>query len=397
MLLSESTLNQTEVMTHMKKSLKKLLAILTISSLCVGAFVGCSKKDETTNANNNQTVEVNKEENKEETKEENKEETVGAEVPAEESTDSLVVYAGITDTLVNGLIPAFEEATGVKVEVITGSTSELLKRIESEQDNPYADIMIGGTQQVYIPYIDLFAEYTSANDAALLAGHKTYEGKLTPFCTESAIIMWNTNLIGDIKIESYDDLLNPELKGKIAFSDPASTGSGSGMIADLLYLKNGQTGYDGEAGWDFVTKFVDQLDGKVYSSSGQSHKAVADGEMTITRTFESAAFSYLASGAPVAVCYPTDGVNYADAYAAMVKNCVNSANAKKFLDFVTSEEAQGIIGTELCARPVREGAATADYIPDISTIVTFEFDAVERANQIQDIIAKYNEIFADLQ
>lgn len=231
----------------------------------------------------------------------------------------------------------------------------------------------------------------------MLEGHKTFQGKLTPFCTESAIIMWNTNLIGDIEIKSYEDLLNPELKGKIAFSDPASTGSGSGMIADLLYLKNDQTGYDGQAGWDFVTKFIDQLDGKVYASSGQTHKSVADGEMTITRTFESAAFSYLSSGAPVAVSYPTDGVNYADAYAAMVKNCVNSVNAKKFLDFVTSDYAQSLIGTELCARPVRKDAATADFIPDISTIATFEFDAVERASQIQDIIAKYNEIFADLQ
>ncbi len=378
----------------MNKSVRKLLAVLAISSLCAGALAGCGKKEETSNINNNQVVE----ETKEEAKKETQEETAKTEAPVEEEgTDSLVVYAGITDTLVNGLIPAFEEATGVKVEVITGSTSELLKRIESEKDNPYADIMIGGTQQVYLPYIDLFEFYISENDAALLDGHKTFEGKLTPFCTESAIIMWNTNLIGDIKIECYDDLLNPELKGKISFSDPASTGSGSGMIADLLYLKNNQEGYDGEAGWDFVTKFVDQLDGKVYASSGQSHKAVADGEMTITRTFESAAFSYLASGAPVAVCYPTDGVNFADAYAAMVKNCVNSVNAKKFLDFVTSQETQSLIGTELCARPVRSDATTADFIPDISTINTFEFDAVVRASQIQDIIAKYNEIFADLQ
>jgi len=381
----------------MKNRLKKLLVILAASSLCVGLLAGCSKKENSSNVANKQTVEESKTETKEESKEETKDETANAEAPAEESTDTLVVYAGITDTLVNGLIPAFEEATGVKVEVITGSTSELLKRIESEQDNPYADIMIGGTQQVYIPYIDLFAEYTSVNDADLVDGHKTYDGKLTPFCTESAIIMWNTNLIGDIEVKSYEDLLNPELKGKIAFSDPASTGSGSGMIADLLYLKNDQTGYDGQAGWDFVTKFIDQLDGKVYASSGQTHKAVADGEMTITRTFESAAFSYLASGAPVAVIYPTDGVNFADAYAAMVKNCVNSANAKKFLDFVSGEQAQSLIGTELCARPVHKNAATADFIPDINTIAKFEFDAVERASQIQDIIAKYNEIFADLQ
>lgn len=55
------------------------------------------------------------------------------ESTAKKATDSLVVYAGITDTLVNGLIPEFEANSGVKVEVITGSTSELHKEFNQKK------------------------------------------------------------------------------------------------------------------------------------------------------------------------------------------------------------------------------------------------------------------------
>ena len=50
---------------------------------------------------------------------------------------------------------------------------------------------------------------------------KNTEGNLTRFDTIPSVIMVNTDLIGDIRMEGYEDLLNPELKGKIAFADPA--------------------------------------------------------------------------------------------------------------------------------------------------------------------------------
>ncbi|WP_246359023.1 hypothetical protein [Paenibacillus phytorum] len=34
------------------------------------------------------------------------------------------------------------------------------------------------------------------------------------------VLLVNKKLIGDIKIEGFEDLLNPNLKGKIAFPDP---------------------------------------------------------------------------------------------------------------------------------------------------------------------------------
>lgn len=213
---------------------------------------------------------------------------------------------------------------------------------------------------------------------------------------DSAVIMWNKNLIGDIQVNSYKDFLNPELKGKIALPDPASSGNGVSTIADMAWIYNDHE-WEGEAGWNFVTDFIKQLDGKVAASSGNAHKSVADGENTVTVTYEGAAFAYLKDGADVAISYPSEGVIPGQAVSAIIKDCKNQENAKIFIDFVTSAEVQDLFGTEFMSRPVREGAKVADFIPDADSITYIERDPNEIAEHKANVIDTFNEIFAEVQ
>ncbi len=77
---------------------------------------------------------------------------------------------------------------------------------------------------------------------------------------DSAVIMWNKNLIGDIQVNSYKDFLNPELKKENRSSDPAKQ-NGVRTIADMAWIYNDHE-WEGEAGWNFVTDFIKQLDGR---------------------------------------------------------------------------------------------------------------------------------------
>lgn len=320
----------------------------------------------------------------------------GAEPAAADLGKELVVYTACNEDIISTVIPLFEERTGVKVEQLTGGVGELLKRIESEKNNPYCDVMFGGTESAFYSYLDCFQEYVSDNDQYMLDGHHCYQNKLSPINTDSAIIMWNNDLIGDVKVESYEDMLNPALKGKIALPDPASSGTGSGTICDFVWLY-GNEDWDSEAGWDFVTKFVDQLDGKISPSSGNAHKSVADGENTITITYEGAAFAYLKNGANVSIVYPKEGVVASNAMTAIVKDCEHLAAAQAFVDFVTGKEVQDLFGTVLLSRPVRADAELADFIPAADTITYFERSQEEVAAHKDAVIERFNEIYADAQ
>ena len=57
----------------------------------------------------------------------------------------LVVYSPNSEGLMNATIPLFEEKYGVDVEVIQAGTGELVKRIQSEKNDPYADVLFGGS------------------------------------------------------------------------------------------------------------------------------------------------------------------------------------------------------------------------------------------------------------
>ena len=365
--------------------MKKTLAILLALCMSLTLLAGCGGNQSAPNQNDSPSGNTDS----------------GSEpaAPGEEDVDlgdTLVVYSACNEDILSTVIPMFEEATGVKVELLTDGVGALLKRVESESANPYCDVVFGGTESAFYPYLDQFQEYVSENDQYMLEGHHSYQNKLTPINTDSNLLMWNNDLIGDLKVESYEDLLQPELKGKIALPDPASSGTGSGTICDFVWLF-GDEDWDSEAGWDFVAKFVDQLDGKVSPSSGNAHKSVADGENTITVTYEGAAFAYLKNGANVSIAYPTEGVVASNAMTAIVKDCEHLAAAQAFVDFVTSKEVQDLFGTVLMSRPVRADAELADFIPSADTITYFERSQEEVSEHTGAVIEHFNEIFADAQ
>ena len=57
----------------------------------------------------------------------------------------IVIYSPNSERLLNATIPLFEEKYGVNVELIQAGTGELVKRIQSEKNDPYADVLFGGS------------------------------------------------------------------------------------------------------------------------------------------------------------------------------------------------------------------------------------------------------------
>lgn len=174
-------------------------------------------------------------ETKAEAKTEAKAEPAGEQSAAESKEEAkttggkLVVYSPNSEGIMNNVIPGFEEKYGIEVEVISAGAGELIKRLSSEANDPYADIDFGGVNYaIYKQNPDLFEEYVSPNDKNLPEEFQNTTGFYTNYTINGSCLLVNKDLIGDIKIESYDDLLNPELKGKIATCDPATSSSAFG-------------------------------------------------------------------------------------------------------------------------------------------------------------------------
>ncbi|GED50063.1 iron ABC transporter substrate-binding protein [Carnobacterium maltaromaticum] len=320
------------------------------------------------------------------------EKTKGA---SKKEENTLIVYSPNSEDIVNTLIPMFEKETGIKVELVSAGTGELLKRISSEKENPYADVMFGGLNKSKLTNEDLFEKYTSKNDKDMIEGHQNIAGVLTPYITDGSNILINTDLIGDIKIEGYEDLLNAQLKGKIAAADPASSSSGFAQLTNMLLAMGGD--YESDKGWDYVGSLIKNLDGKVANGSGAVHKGVADGEFVVGLTYEDPSASYIRDGAPVKIVYPKEGAVYLDAALAIIKDAKHKENAEKFIDFMTSKEAQDIFGEELTNRPLRKDAALGNHMVPMKDIkiLTEDEDYVQKNKD--KIVNQYTDLFTELQ
>lgn len=307
----------------------------------------------------------------------------------EGGSNNLIIYCPHPVEFIDPIVNEFESQTGIQTEVVTAGSGELLKRIESEGDNPLGDVMWGGSLSTLQPKADLFEEYKSANEDAVIDEYKNKDGHITRFSVIPSVIMVNTNLIGDIKVEGFEDLLNPELKGKIANADPSKSSSALEHLINQLYaMGNGNP----DDGWDYVTNLTNNLDGKLLSGSSAVYKGVADGEYTVGLTFEEAAVKYAKDGAPVKVIYPSEGTIAKADGVAIIKNAQNMDNAKKFIDFVTSKDAQTVVATQLNRRSVRNDVKGEGLEP-LENIKMISDDETWVNENKQAMLDKYKDIF----
>jgi len=356
---------------------KALLWLLVISLIAVFSLAGCKEASAKEEAAPAEEAAV-------------KEEAAPAEeAPAEEVSKELIVYSPHTLEFIDPLVKEFENLTGIKVELIAAGTGELLARIESEQENPLGDIMWGGSLSTLGPHTDLFEEFISENEDDILDDFKNTEGTITRFTAIPSVLIVNTNLIGDIKVDGYESLLNPELKGKIANADPSKSSSSFEQLLNQLYAMGKG---DPEKGWDYVAKLIEQFDGKLLDSSSAVPKGVSDGEYVVGLTYEMVAAEYYKAGAPIEIIYPVEGTIIKPDGICIIKGAKNLDNAKAFVNFCTSYEAQTKIAQELNRRSVRKDVKPAEGLKPIEEIYIIYDDNEWNVENKEKILEKYKEL-----
>lgn len=304
----------------------------------------------------------------------------------------LTVYTARSESLNNLVIPNFEKDTGIKVQMIVAGTGALQKRVASEKNNPQGDILWAADQTMLESSKDLFMQYVSPEDVNMGDAFRNKSGYFSAAFADPTVFIVNTNLASGIKIDSFTALINPALKGKIAFGDPANSSSAFQSLMAMLYAmgKNGDPMSD-EA-WAFVDKFIANLNGKLLNSSGAVHKGVADGEYTVGLTWEDPAANYVKNGAPVKVVFPIEGAIFPGESVQIIKGSKHPENAKKFVDYMLSQKVQAQAGKELTVRPLRKNVELASYMTPIASVKLFSnYDEAWVSNNKTAITAKWSQ------
>jgi len=301
---------------------------------------------------------------------------------------SMTLYYSHSAEWSDALIKEFQDKTGIQVDMVGAGTGELVSRMIAEKANPQGDVLWGGVVDTYEPIPELLEPYVSAEAGALdptcVSSGNTYYG----WDIEPMVIMYNTKLVSEEDApKGWLDLLDPKFKGQIACVDPTTSSSSFGALMGAIMA----LGKDDGKGYEYVGKLVENLDGKIGTSSSTNIKLVADGEYAVGITYEEGALRYIAAGADMQVVYPEEGTNPSPSGIAVIKGCPNPENAKLFVDFILSKEAQSQLGA-IHRRTARTDIPSAEGMVPLDEIAQVDYDLQWVAEHKEE----FNQLWRDL-
>lgn len=309
-----------------------------------------------------------------------KEETPVEYAPSGDRT--LVIYTSHKEEVYRPIVEEFEERTGIWVDVVSGGTGELLKRISQETDAPQADVMFGGGVDSLTAYAECFSPYSCQDWDMLQAEYRSQDGLWTPFSSLPAVLIYNTKLVEAGQVTAWSDLFSPAWHGRIAFCDPGISGSSFTSLVTLLSVLENE---DETSGHSILKALAENLDGRQYQSSGQVLDAVADGTDLIGVTLEETALKRIAAGEDIAIVYPADGTCSVPDGAALIKGAAHRENAGRFLDFISGRDVQSLLEKQFCRRTVRTDILPAGILPKAEELPLADYD-IEKAGREHDAI-----------
>ncbi len=283
----------------------------------------------------------------------------------------LVVYTSNESTLNDLVFGAFKKQTGIEVEPVSAGSGVVMRRLQAEKAHPLGDIVWGVSRSLLQTNKAYFQAYASKNKDATPAEYRDPDDLWIGNNLHLLVILQNTKLVPDGQgPKGWADLLDAKWKGKIAFTDPANSGSAYATVTMLVDMWGG-----GDAGWKKVGALFKNL--KVLNRSSLVFQGVGNGEYPLGISLEYAGPLWAKGGAPVKVVYPADGTTASMEGVAIVKGGPNTENAKKFVDFINAKETREMILKATFRRPTRSDLDLSKLpggLPPMSAVKLVKYD-----------------------
>lgn len=362
----------------MKKQTTTFLAALMFCA----AFTGCGNSDNSSN-----TSETSPESSKSETSLADSSES--SETSAEEETSpklsgKVVVYMPSPSGLNEKYIADFEEKTGVEVELFEGTTGEILARLETEKDNPVADVIVlaSWSDGLAMKKSGQLMSYTPKNADKLYDGWMDEDNQLFGTSASAVGVIYNTTIIPELSAD-WNELTDEQYRDQIAIPDPEKSGSCKDFLAGYMYAY----GDDGWKTWENLASIGMTVPG----ANKAALEAVTTGEKGIlVAGVDYNAYSSIAKGEPLQIYYPESGTVINPRPAMILNTSSNVDNAKAFVDYLLSDDAQQLVA-DAYLLPGRSDI-TCDNRTNVSDIPTFDIDWEKMSDISDDTATKLNEL-----
>ncbi|MBF6065383.1 2-aminoethylphosphonate ABC transporter substrate-binding protein [Nocardia terpenica] len=276
----------------------------------------------------------------------------------------------------------FKEQTGIAVNVVEAGSGEVVNRVDKEQSNPQADLVV-----TLPPFIQKAAAsgllQASGIDTGMVADtDHDPNGKYVALADNYLSFIANPSV--DTGRITWDDLLKPEYAGKIQYSTPGQAGDGTAVLILLQQLLGKP------AALDYLGKLQANNVGPS-SSTGKLQAKVDKGELLVANGDVQMNLAEIKDkGSKFTLFFPAaaDGKRSTVALPYMMglaKGAPHRDSAAKLMSFLLTADVQRTLGPDAMAVPVRKdlkdapaatgGLSPAAYLKDV-TVVNPDWNAV---------------------
>jgi iron(III) transport system substrate-binding protein len=237
-------------------------------------------------------------------------------------------------------LEAFTRKTGIQVKMLTGNTGELFERLKAEGDRTPADVLltVDAGNLWNAARTGLLSKVDSPELAINIPAHlRDPENRWFGLTVRARTIMYNTHKVKPAELSTYEALGDPKWKGRLCLRT-------SGYIYNQSLLAT-MIKRHGEPRTEEIAKSWAANQPVLINSDTKILEAIAAGQCDVGLTNHYYLARILAKDAAFPVLpfwanQQTTGTHVNVSGAGVTAHSKHRANAQKFIEFLSSAEAQ---------------------------------------------------------
>ncbi|MGP5644800.1 extracellular solute-binding protein [Psychrobacter celer] len=276
---------------------------------------------------------------------------------------TITIYSSRNEQLIKPLLDRYTEETGVKIELVTDKTGPLMARLQAEGQNTPADMLLtvdAGNlwQAAQQGLLQPVASTVLENNVP--AKYRDPKGQWTGLSLRARTIFYDPSKVSADQLSTYADLADPKWKGKLCLRTSKKVYNQS-LVASMIEHLGAEKTEEIIRGW------VANLATDVFSDDTSMLEAIAAGqcEVGIANSYYYGRILDEKPNFPVKIFWAnqgTTGTHVNVSGAGVVTGSDNPDGTLKLIEWLSSDEAQGIYASSDKEFPVKEGVDESEML-----------------------------------
>ncbi|MFC4737864.1 ABC transporter substrate-binding protein [Bacillus daqingensis] len=284
-----------------------------------------------------------------------------------EETGELTIYTSGPAGMAEALVEGFEEESGVEVDMFQGTTGDVLGRLQAEEDNPIADVVVLASMPPAINFKErgMTMAYESEYADSLRDGWYDEEFHYYGFSASALGLSYNTELVDEVP-DDWSDLIDEQYADQIAIPDPYESGTARDFIA--AYINQ-----EGDAGWELFEELAEnglQMEG---ANNPALQTVIGGSNQLVMAGVDYMVYNNIQDGEPVDIVFPESGTMVTPRPAFIMESAENVDSAQQYIDYILSGAGQEIVA-DAFLMPIREDIDVHEDRADIDDIEQLDFE-----------------------